>query len=138
MSNPGKQVYGKHTNGKIGVRTGDVVGIRTGKFCTIEDSLSSYIYFERDNITPVNNYNEWVSTYPFGRVKTDVFDAFSTSKVPIRTGMVIIGNDVFIGDGAKLKSGVTIGNGAVVSKFSNVVCDVQPYSIVYGLSLIHI
>lgn len=44
----------------------------------------------------------------------------------------IIGNDVWIGEFAVVKSGVTIGDGAVVAAQSVVTKDVPPYSIVAG------
>lgn len=43
-----------------------------------------------------------------------------------------IGNDVWIGHGAFIKAGVTIGDGAVVGARSTVVKDVPPYAIVVG------
>lgn len=43
-----------------------------------------------------------------------------------------IGNDVWIGEGAMIKSGVSIGNGAVVAMGSIVTHDVPPYAIVGG------
>lgn len=46
---------------------------------------------------------------------------------------VIIGNDVWIGQGAFVKSGVNIGNGAVIAAHAVVVNDVEPYSIVAGV-----
>jgi tetrahydrodipicolinate N-succinyltransferase len=45
----------------------------------------------------------------------------------------IVGNDVWIGDGAVLVSGVTIGTGAVIGANAVVVRDVTPYGIVGGV-----
>ncbi len=45
---------------------------------------------------------------------------------------ITIGNDVWIGHGAFIKGGVTIGDGAVVGSMANVVSDVPPYAIVVG------
>lgn len=44
----------------------------------------------------------------------------------------IIGNDVWIGMGALIMAGVTIGDGAVVGAGSIVTKDIPPYSITYG------
>lgn len=49
-----------------------------------------------------------------------------------------IGNDVWIGARAVLKTGVSIGNGAVIAAGSVVVKDVEPYSIVGGVPAKHI
>ena len=46
---------------------------------------------------------------------------------------IIIGNDVWIGAGAKILMGTTIGDGAVISSGSVVNKDVDPYSIVGGV-----
>ena len=45
---------------------------------------------------------------------------------------VVIGNDVWIGHGSILLSGITIGDGAVVAAGSVVVKDVAPYTVVGG------
>jgi len=47
-------------------------------------------------------------------------------------GKVHIGNDVWIGQGAYVRRGVTIGDGAVVAARSLVLKDVPPYTIVAG------
>jgi acetyltransferase-like isoleucine patch superfamily enzyme len=44
----------------------------------------------------------------------------------------VIGNDVWIGHGAKIRAGVRIGHGAVVGMGSVVTRDVPPYAIVAG------
>lgn len=49
-----------------------------------------------------------------------------------RKGQIIIMNDCWIGENAVILSGVTIGNGAVVSAGAVVTKDVPPYAIVAG------
>lgn len=46
---------------------------------------------------------------------------------------VIIGNDVWIGDGAAIMEGVKIGDGAIIAAGAIVTKDVKPYSIVGGV-----
>lgn len=64
--------------------------------------------------------------------------AFHAYKAPIRRfaydppGMITIGNDVWIGHGAYIRPGVTIGDGAVIGAMSVVTKDVPPYGIVAG------
>jgi acetyltransferase-like isoleucine patch superfamily enzyme len=48
------------------------------------------------------------------------------------TGPTVIGNDVYIGVGAIVLSGVTIGDGAVVGAGAVVTKSVEPYAIVAG------
>lgn len=45
---------------------------------------------------------------------------------------VVIGNDVWIGHGAFVKPGVTIGDGAVIAAYAVVTKDVPPYAVVAG------
>lgn len=47
---------------------------------------------------------------------------------------VVIGNDVWIGNNALILAGVTIGDGAVVCAGAVVISDVEPYSVVGGVS----
>lgn len=47
--------------------------------------------------------------------------------------MVDIGNDVWIGVGAKIMEGLTIGDGAVIAAGAVVTKDVPPYAIVAGV-----
>jgi len=49
------------------------------------------------------------------------------------TAKIKIGNDVWIGTGAKILKGVTIGDGAVVAASAIVKEDVLPYDIVGGI-----
>ena len=50
-----------------------------------------------------------------------------------KPGDVIIGNDVWIGDGATIAGGVKIGDGAVVAAGAIVTRDVEPYSVMAGV-----
>lgn len=45
----------------------------------------------------------------------------------------MIGNDVWIAGGAKIMSGVTIGDGSVIAANACVTKDVKPYTIVGGV-----
>lgn len=47
--------------------------------------------------------------------------------------MITIGDDVWIGYGAIILGGVTIGNGSVVAAGAVVTTDVQPYTVVGGI-----
>jgi len=46
---------------------------------------------------------------------------------------VKIGNDVWIGQGVFIKSGVNIGDGAIIAAHSVVVNDIPPYAIAAGV-----
>lgn len=46
---------------------------------------------------------------------------------------VIIGNDVWIGESTYIKSGIKIGDGAIIGASAVVTKDVEPYSVVAGV-----
>ena len=48
------------------------------------------------------------------------------------SSIIKIGNDVWIGHGSILLSGITVGDGAIIAAGSVVVKDVEPYTIVGG------
>jgi acetyltransferase-like isoleucine patch superfamily enzyme len=70
------------------------------------------------------------STFP---LKARLFDPTErTGPDSAETGPTIIGNDVYIGVGAIVLGGVTIGDGAVVGAGAVVTRPVPPYAIVTG------
>lgn len=84
---------------------------------------------------------EWASTSSF--TYDDDFIIFSSfqesegtkfqvQKRPEAELEIVIGHDVWIGTGAVLKPGITIGHGSVIAANSVVVKDVPPYSVVGG------
>jgi virginiamycin A acetyltransferase len=86
---------------------------------------------------------DWVSSSPFSHnpqplggfadylrdvgAKAFPLHGFDQGSEPVR-----IGNDVWIGEGALIKAGVTIGDGAIVAARAIVTHDVPPYAIVGG------
>jgi len=67
-----------------------------------------------------------VSTYPYKvRVRHDSCEAISK-------GSIIVDDDVWIGYGATIMSGVRIGQGAIIAAQSIITRDVPPYTIVAG------
>lgn len=75
-----------------------------------------------------------LSTYPFpifyeewGQDIEEVASAWDNK------GDIVIGNDVWIGYGAVILSGVTIGDGAIIGTNALVTKDVAPYTIAGGI-----
>ena len=97
--------------------------VKIGSFCSIADNIQ--IFIGGDHRT------DWVTTYPFGHIHNDIFPWHGEGH-PTTKGNVVIGHDVWIGANATILSGVTIGDGAVVSANSVVVKDVLAYGIVGG------
>jgi acetyltransferase-like isoleucine patch superfamily enzyme len=107
---------------------------KIGRFCSIAENVTV--------ISATHPMKDFVSTHPsfysiakqngMTYVKSQIFKEFlfadKENKFP-----VIIGNDVWIGNGATVIGGITIGEGAVILANSTVTKDVKPYSIVAGL-----
>lgn len=51
---------------------------------------------------------------------------------PTNNKDIVIGNDVYIATGARLRRGITIGDGAIIGAYAVVTKDVPPYSVVVG------
>lgn len=117
-------VMGPHSYGEPLIPTypGDTSWVRVGAFVSIAIDVV---------IGDGGNHRmDWVSTFPF-RVAFDLPGAYQDGH-PSSKGDVEVGNDVWIGRGARILSGVTIGDGAVVAGYSVVTKDVRPYAIVAG------
>lgn len=116
---------GKYTYGELNVLwKNNEADVTVGNFCSIGQNVTVYL--------GGNHNTNWVSTYPFGHLHKKVFTNFDGKGTPSTKGNVIIGNDVWIGDNARIMSGVIIGDGAVIANNSHVVKNVEPYSITGG------
>ena len=99
-----------------------ITRLKIGKFCSIPPfRVSVFLGGDHDFFR--------LSSYPFGYVFRENYylDGFHKTK-----GDVYIGNDVWIGIGTVILSGVKIGDGAVVGAYSVVRTRVPPYAIVMG------
>ncbi len=100
---------------------GDNARITIGKYCSIAKDVKI--------IAGGNHRMDYVSTFPF-----KIFFNFpgKYDNLQFSKGPITIGNDVWIGYGATIMSGVTIGDGAVVAANSLVTKDVPAYAVVAG------
>lgn len=122
-----------------------VIGKRTyvQKNSTIHNtSIGSYCSIASDvNIGLAEHPTNMISTSPVFYDNTQPLEFFfcndkqSNYKTVSRT---TIESDVWIGHGALIKSGITIGVGSVIGAGAVVVKDVAPYSIVGGCPAKHI
>lgn len=103
------------------IRHENAASIKVGAFCSIAAGVK--IFLSGEHRTDV------VSTFPF-----DVFwPAWQHLSVhPVSRGDIVIGNDVWIGREALIRSGVKIGDGAVIGARAVVTRDVEAYAIVAG------
>jgi acetyltransferase-like isoleucine patch superfamily enzyme len=95
--------------------------LKTGKFCMFAHRVIILVGGEHDL--------EKVTCYP---LKATFHMSNGNNVDSASKGPVIIGNDVWIGAGAIILSGVTIGDGAIVGAGSVVTHDIPPYAIVAG------
>jgi chloramphenicol O-acetyltransferase type B len=118
---------GRHTYGheRIIVRQwGEPTELRIGSFCSIAKQVVVLL--------GGNHRSEWVTTFPFPKFRDRWPTAPESPDYVLTNGDVTIGNDVWIGTGAMILSGVTVGDGAVIAADSCVTKDVPPYGVVGG------
>lgn len=101
---------------------GDTAMAHVGAFASIADEVVL--------IVGGNHRVDWVSTFPF-RAIFGMSGAFQDGH-PTTKGDIVIGNDVWIGRGATVLSGVHVANGAVIGAKAVVTQDVRPFAIVVG------
>lgn len=103
----------------------DFIGDRLviGKYCSIAAEV-------RFIMNGGNHPTTWLTTYPFP-IFGHGWEAAMPSSWPTR-GDTVVGHDVWIGYGAVIMPGVTIGDGAIIATSAVVTKDVPPYAIVGG------
>lgn len=112
---------GKNTYGRLRIISfNDSHKLRIGNFVSMADDIT----FLLDS----DHYLNHVSTFPMKVQVTKELQMEAISK-----GDIIVDDDVWIGYGATILSGVHIGQGAVVAAGSVVTKDVPPYAIVGGV-----
>lgn len=115
-----KVEVGIYTYGGVNVLTyNDEAKLKIGNYC----SIASNVTF----ILSADHYVDHISTFPF-KVKVLGEKLEGVSK-----GNIVVQDDVWIGYGTTVLSGVTIGQGAVVAAGSVVTKDVPAYAIVGGV-----
>lgn len=123
---PGKYSFGVGSYGLPKVHDWDEgANLHIGAYCSI--ALNVQI------LLGGHHHSEWLTTYPFSTMVPGDIPPCSFSR-----GDVLIGNDVWLCSNTIVLSGVTIGDGAIVSAGSVVTKDVAPYSIVAGNPAQHV
>jgi acetyltransferase-like isoleucine patch superfamily enzyme len=114
---------GRHSYGDIKVRSWrEGSRLRIGAFCSFAAGVEIFLGGE--------HRTDWVTTFPFPALWPEQAKHFSGH--PRTRGDVVIGNDVWLGAGSILLSGICIGDGAVVGARAVVTRNVPPYAIVAG------
>lgn len=113
-----------------------IYACRVGRYCSIgEDSV----------IGAPEHPGDWLSSHPFAFSSPAHLPRFAEvpeyRRLAAEPGMpqrypmaevTTLGHDVWVGAGAFIKRGVTVGHGAIVAAHAVVTHDVPPYAIVLG------
>lgn len=112
---------GKETYGDLDVRYfgNPQEGLQIGSYCSIGPDCVFLL--------GGNHHGNTMSTYPF-RTMFHMTDYEAWTK-----GKIVLEDDVWLGQGVTILSGVRIGKGACVAAGSVVCADVPPYAIVGGV-----
>ena len=131
--------------------TENIGSIFIGEKTTIRSHACLYTYGGEISIGTNCSMNPFVVLYGHGGIRIGNFvriaahtvivsasHNFDNTDIPIMLQggtkkMVVVGDDVWIGTGAKIMDGVTIGNGAVVAAGAVVISDVPPLAVVGGI-----
>ncbi len=95
--------------------------VTIGKFCSIAKNVTFLL--------ASNHQIDFISTFPFASFFPHLDHVVSNVTYK---GNIIVGNDVWIGYGATILPGISIGNGAIIGAMSVVTKDVSDYAIVAG------
>ncbi len=122
----GKLGYGSYIGSNCSI-LGEI-----GKFCSIADNVN-IVVGTHPTKTFVSSHPAFFSTkqqagFSFVKKQKYVETVYSHNNY-----FVSVGNDVWIGYGSTILSGVTIGDGAIVAAGSVVVNDVPSYAVVGGV-----
>lgn len=117
-----------------GIYGGKIGHCRIGRYCSIAPGV---------DIASDQHPTDWLSSsmvqyvpdiHGWGRWMKANGLPYAEQKARFKSNaQVMIGNDVWLGQGVFVKSGVTIGDGAIVAAHSVVLHDVPPYTIVGGV-----
>jgi len=120
----GRVVIGAETYGNpiINSYLHDNTRLTVGKYCSLSETATIMLGGQH----PVDA----VSQFPF-RIRWQLPGAGKDGN-PTPSGDTVIGNDVIINQRAFIRSGVTIGDGAVIGANANVTKDVPAYAVMGG------
>ena len=114
---------GNYTYGKLNIKqfANTACKLKIGHFCSIAPNVTFLLSGEHDY--------ENITTFPI----ESKFMSIDSSKT---NGDIDIGDDVWIGYGCTILSGVSIGNGAIIGAGTVVAKDIPPYAIYAGNKII--
>ena len=109
------------------IGAGSAISANIGRYCSIAADVAT--------ISGKHPTKDWVTTHPafFSTLKQCGKTYVQTELFAEATEQTQIGNDVWIGYGARILGGIQIGDGAIVAAGAVVTQDVPDYAIVGGV-----
>jgi len=119
-----------------GLNTTSLYDSRIGRYCSIAEAVV---------VGPYEHPTDGLTSHTFAFAGPDQFPAFflfpdyqrlaveTSRRMEMNERETRIGHDVWIGAGAFIRRGVTIGDGAVIAAHAVVTQDVPPYAVVVGM-----
>lgn len=112
---------GNNSYGTLNVlNSSECYKLTIGHYCSIAEGVTFVVC--------ADHHTNTISTYPY-----KVMSLHLQANEAISKGDIVVDDDVWLGYGATILSGVHIGQGAVVAAGSVVTKDVPPYAIVGGV-----
>ncbi len=114
---------GAHSYGHPNVLDPELAKLQIGRFCAIGPEVT---------IVLGNHRTDLVTTYPFKTLAHLWPEAAAGEDDHEARGDVVLGHDVWVGAGATILPGATVGSGAVLAAKTVVRGAVPPYAVVAG------
>lgn len=114
---------------------GTIGNVRFGRYCSLAHGTVIGAHEHPIDWLTSSRTAYWPQVHGWDRfMAPERVDEISAKRIDYAKSCPIteIGNDVWIGQGAFIKVGITIGDGAVIGARATVVKDVPPYSVVVG------
>lgn len=116
-----KVIVGKYTYGRLEVLMfNNENSLKIGSYCSVAPKTVFLL--------SADHYIDHISSFPYKVKVTKTLDKEGISK-----GDIVVDDDVWIGYGSTIMSGVHVGQGAIIAAGSVVTKDVPPYAIVGGV-----
>ena len=117
------------------ISVGNIGQVHTGRYCSIAPGINigsnehPTDWLTSSRIAHFPQMHDWDKHYDPDKVD---FIRENRGRFMSSCKLTELGNDVWIGQGAFLKAGIKVGDGAIVAARAVVVKDVPPYAIVAG------
>lgn len=103
---------------------GGTARLRIGSYCSVADGVKFFLSY--------GHRIDWITSYPFAGGDDFWLAGRTIENGMVSKGDITLGSDVWVGNGACILSGVTLGHGAIVGTASVVTKDVPAFAFVAG------